>query len=176
MTSLSEIKSRLAGAAKAQGDRYSSGEDRPLAGYLGTMAIYGSLVGGLAGAAVATGRPIPDGLDPADVLLCAAATHKLSRLLAKDPVTSPLRAPFTSYQGQAGPSELAEEVRGHGARKTVGELITCPFCTGVWVATGLTAGLIFLPRTTRIAAGTLTALAGADLLQFLHAWLEKTAS
>jgi Protein of unknown function (DUF1360) len=176
MTSISEIKNRLAGAAREQGRRYAAGEDRPLGGYLITMAIYGGLVSGMAGAAVATGRQVPDGLSAADVVLSAAATHKLSRLLSKDPVTSPLRVPFTSYQGQAGPSELAEEVRGQGARKTAGELITCPFCTGVWVATGITGGLIFLPRVTRVAIGTLAALAGADLLQFAHAWLEKTTS
>jgi len=67
-------------------------------------------------------------------------------------------------------------VRGHGAQKAVGELITCPFCTGVWVATGLTAGLVFLPRVTRLATGTFAALAGADMLQFVHAWLTKATS
>ena len=91
-------------------------------------------------------------------------------------MTSPLRAPFTAYQGTQGPAELEEEVRGQGGRKTVGELVTCPFCTGVWVATGLTAGLVYLPRTTRLAMGTLAALAGADMLQFVHAWLEKAGS
>ena len=109
-------------------------------------------------------------------MLAAAATHKLSRLLTRDPVTSPLRAPFASYEGTAGPAELAEDVRGHGAQKTVGELITCPFCTSVWVATGLAAGLVFLPRVTRLAMGTFAALAGADILQFAHAWLTKSTS
>lgn len=53
--------------------------------------------------------------------------------------------------------------------------MTCPFCAGVWVATGLTAGLVYLPRTTRLATATLSALAGADLLQFAHALLEQAA-
>jgi hypothetical protein len=101
---------------------------------------------------------------------------ELSRLLAKNPVTSPLRAPFTRYQSTAGPAELNEEVRGTGAQKTVGELISCPFCVSVWVATGLTAGLIYLPRTTRLAIGTLAALAGADLLQYTHAWFQQQTS
>ena len=48
-----------------------------------------------------------------------------------NPVTSPLRAPFTAYQDTSGPAELQEEVRGSGAQKTVGEHITCPFCTGI---------------------------------------------
>jgi hypothetical protein len=176
MTIFTEIKDRVTGAASAQGARYSGEADRPLRGYVVTMTAYASLVGALAGLARITGRDIPERLGAGDVILSAAATHKLSRLLAKDPVTSPLRAPFTAYQGTEGPAELKEEVRGQGGRKTVGELVTCPFCTSVWVATGLTAGLVYLPRTTRLAMGTLASLAGADRLQFAHAWLEKTAS
>lgn len=159
-----------------QAERYSGGADRPLAGYVGTMTVYGSVVGLLAGLARLTGREIPDGLSVTDVALSAAATHKLSRLLAKDPVTSPLRAPFTSYEGISAPSELHEEVRGQGARKAIGELITCPFCMGVWVATGLTAGMVYLPRTTRLTIGTLAALTGADMLQYAYAWLQQHAS
>lgn len=45
---------------------------------------------------------------------------------------------------------------GRGAQKTIGELVTCPFCTSVWVATGFTAGMIFLPRATRLAMGRTT--------------------
>ena len=35
----------------------------------------------------------------------------------------------------------------------------------MWVATGLMAGYIYLPRATRLAVDTLAVLAGADLLQ-----------
>jgi hypothetical protein len=31
--------------------------------------------------------------------MSAVATYKLSHLIARDPVTSPLRAPFTGYRG-----------------------------------------------------------------------------
>ena len=176
MTALSDLKDRLASAASEQGARYAGGEERPLRGYALTMGVYASLVGAIAGGVKVTGREIPDGLPLTDIALNAAATHKLSRLLTRDPVTSPLRAPFTSYRGTAGPAELAEDVRGRGTRKTVGELVTCPFCAGIWIATGLTAGLIYAPRATRLVTGTLTALAGADLLQYAHAMLDEAAS
>jgi hypothetical protein len=176
MSVLADVKSRLSGLVRSGEDRYSGAEPRPLGGYLTTMSVYGALVGTLAGVARLTGREIPDGIATRDVVLHAVATHKLSRLLAKDPVTSPLRAPFTEYQGPAGPAEVNEQVRGNGARKAVGELISCPFCTDVWVATGLMAGLIYLPRTTRLAIAALAAVAGADVLQFAYAWLEKAAS
>ncbi len=175
MNYLTEAKDRLERLARAQGSSYAGDADRPLAGYAMTMTAYGAAAGGLAALAWGTGRDVPDGLTAKDVVLPALATHKLSRLLAKDPVTSPLRAPFTEYQGTQGPAELHEEVRGSGMRKTVGELVTCPFCTGVWVASGITAGLVFLPRTTRLAMGTFAALAGADLLQFAHAWLQQAS-
>ncbi|HEX7996094.1 MAG TPA: DUF1360 domain-containing protein [Streptosporangiaceae bacterium] len=175
MKTVTEIKDRLAGAARSQAEQYAGGENRPLGGYATTMTVYVGTVAALATAVKASGKSLPDGLAAGDLVLCAASTHKLSRLIAKDPVTSPLRAPFTAYKGTQGPSELAEDVRGEGGQKTVGELLTCPFCTGMWVATGFTAGLLLMPRTTRLAMGALTALTGADILQFAHAWLEKVA-
>jgi hypothetical protein len=166
----------IRGWLRDQAAAYSAGHDRPLAAYVGTMSVYAAVVGLAAAVARLTGRDVPDRLMPADVALSAAATHKLSRLLAKDPVTSPLRAPFTVYKETQGPSELLEEVRGEGASKAVGELLTCPFCVGLWAATGFTAGLVYFPRATRLATGTLTALAGADILQYIYAWLEQNAS
>jgi len=173
MSVLSDVRSRVSGLARAEKERYSGGEERPLGGYLAAMGAYATVTATLAAVARLTGREVPDGLAVRDILLSAVATHKLSRLITKDPVTSPLRAPFTVYQGQEGPAELEEEVRGTGARKTVGELITCPFCIDMWVATGLMADFIYLPRTTRLAIDTLVVLAGADLLQFGYSWLQE---
>ncbi len=175
MSAIGTVLDRAASLVQEQRSSYAGDADRPLGGYAVTMTVYASVVGAVAAGAKAAGVKIPDGLTAKDVTLLALATHKLSRMLAKDPVTSPLRAPFTAYQGTSGPAELQEEVRGSGGQKAVGELITCPFCLGVWVATGFTAGMIFLPRTARVAMGTLAALAGADLLQFVHARLEQAA-
>ncbi|MFF3006726.1 DUF1360 domain-containing protein [Kitasatospora sp. NPDC057940] len=153
---------------------YKGDDDRPLAGYTGLMAVYGAAVGGIAAAARAGRRELPS---PTawDVALNALATHQLSRLLAKDPVTSPLRAPFTRFEGTTGPAELEEEVRGTGARKAIGELVTCPFCIGLWAATACTAGSIFAPRVTRLATATLAALSVADFLQYAYAAAQRAA-
>jgi hypothetical protein len=173
MSVFADVKSRAAGLARAEKKQYSGDEERPLGSYLTAMGAYAAATGALALTARLTRRPIPDGLSLRDMAVSAVATHKLSRLIAKDPVTSPLRAPFTRFQGQNGPAELEEEVRGTGARKAVGELLTCPFCIDMWVATGLVAGLVFLPRTTRLATDTLAVLAGADLLQFAYSLLQE---
>jgi Protein of unknown function (DUF1360) len=134
---------------------------------------YGGLVAGMAVFVTVTGRRLPEHFRWADLGLLAVATHKISRLLAKDPVTSPLRAPFTRYSGTSGEAELAEEVRGSGLRKAVGELVTCPFCLGQWVATTGIFGLVVAPRLTPAVASTFTVLAGADALQFAYASLEE---
>jgi hypothetical protein len=110
------------------------------------------------------------------VLLLAAGTHKLSRTLTKDAVTSPLRVPFTRYKHTGGPAEVMEEVRSKGGlRHSVGELITCPFCLDVWIATGFTIGLVFAPRLTRLIATALTAVTGADFLHLLYAQAQQAA-
>ena len=63
----------------------------------------------------------------------------------------------------------------HRRRQRAGPAVTCPFCASVWVATGFTAGLVFVPRTTRLAAGTLAVLASADMLHFIRSLLEQAA-
>lgn len=110
-----------------------------------------------------------------DLALMTISTHKVSRLIAKDPVTSPLRAPFTRYSGTAGPAEVAEEVRGKGVRHAVGELVTCPFCVVQCVAAAYGAGLVFAPLATRPAGATMTAVAGSDWLQLAYTRLQRSA-
>src|SRR4051812_20381805 len=150
-------------------------EDRPLGGYFAVMGIYSAVVAGLAAAGRARGMRVPKRVAASDLALLAVATHKVSRTLSKDSVTSPLRAPFTRFEEASGPGELKEEVRGTGVQKAVGELITCPFCLDQWVATGFLAGLVAAPRATRWLAATFAVRAGADALQFGYAALEKAS-
>ncbi|MGW7441985.1 DUF1360 domain-containing protein [Kitasatospora sp. NPDC054795] len=158
-------------AAADQQDAYQGEEERPLAGYLALLGTYTSVVAGIGGAAWATRRALPR-LGPFEVVMLAGATHQLARMLTKDPVTSPLRAPFTRYRGTAGPAELAEDVRGTGMRHAVGELATCPYCAGLWTATALTAAHIFAPAAARVTTTVLSAVAGADLLQLCRGRLQ----
>jgi hypothetical protein len=155
-----------------QAERYRDGHERPLGGYVQLMSVYAAGTGAAAAVARVTGRRAPR-LSPWDVVQLTVATHKLSRSVAKDPVTSPLRAPFTEYGGVSAPSELAEQVRGHGLQHSVGELITCPMCLAQWVATAFSLGLVFAPGAARLVLSTLTAVAGADFLQHAYVKLQQ---
>ncbi|GAA3974180.1 DUF1360 domain-containing protein [Actinomadura viridis] len=157
--------------ARRQKERYTGGAERPLGSYLATLTIYGVTTGALA--LLARRRPVKVRMGPGDLALMTVTTHKLARLIAKDPITSPLRAPFTRYAGTSGPAELAEEARGNGFRHAVGELLTCPFCTAQWVATAYAAGMVFAPDATRLAGMTMTAVAGSDWLQLGYAKLQQ---
>ncbi|WP_432824762.1 DUF1360 domain-containing protein [Dactylosporangium sp. CA-092794] len=151
-------------------------DERPLRGYATVLGVFAAAAGAVAGAARLSGRELPVRPSAGDVALLAVSTHKLSRLITKDAVTSPLRAPFTRFEEPAGEAELNESPRGHGARHALGELLTCPFCTGVWVAGGLAAGLVFAPRLTRFGMGVATAVAGSDFLHLAYDAAKRAAA
>jgi hypothetical protein len=155
--------------ARAQKREYTQGAERPLGGDLGAMGVYTALVAAGAAAVKASGRELPARIPLGDAVLLTVATFRLARRLAKDPVTSPIRAPFTEFQGSSGHAEVAEAVREHGGVKhAVGELLTCPFCLAQWVGTAFVFGYATAPRATRLAALTMTTVAGSDVLQFFY--------
>jgi hypothetical protein len=166
MTLTDRVRARLHRTRRS----YAPHEHRPLGGYSASMSAYAVMVAGLAAVVHRTGRPLPERPATADLVLISVATHKLSRMLAKDAVTSPLRAPFTRYQEPAGHAEVFEEVRDdRGAgRHAVGELLSCPFCLATWIATGMVGGLVLAPRVTRLVAATFTAIAASDFLQLAY--------
>ncbi|HEX3614190.1 MAG TPA: DUF1360 domain-containing protein [Sporichthyaceae bacterium] len=165
----------LQAAAKRVRQRYSHGEHRPLGSFVVLTGCYVAAVG--VGFLVARSRGVRVPARPAvgDLALVAIATLRTSRLIAKDSVTSPLRAPFTRFQEAGGAGEVNEQVVGRGARKAMGELLSCPFCIGQWVSTGLVGGLVLAPRATRWLAATMCVSAAADTLQFGRALLEHAA-
>ena len=154
-------------------DGYGAQEEEPdLPSY---AAFAGLWAGGVATALAAArhqSRPLPSP-SASDVLLVGTASHKLSRLVTKERIAAFIRAPFTEYQGPGGPAEVEERPRGAGVRRAIGELLVCPYCLGLWVATALELGLVFAPRVTRLLASTFTALTISDFLQIAYKAAEK---
>jgi hypothetical protein len=146
---------------------YAPGQERPLGSYAILTGAYTGLAGGLI-ALRARRHQLPERPTTGDLLLVGIATHKLSRLLAKDKVTSFIRAPFTRYQEPSGQGEVEEEPYGHGLHLAVGELLVCPYCLAQWVATALTLGLIGAPRLTRLISSVFLAHTISDFLQIAY--------
>jgi hypothetical protein len=103
-------------------------------------------------------------LRPFDFLLLGLAVFRAGRLASFDKVTEPLREPFTRTEPNetgAGENVVAE---GTGAKRAIGELISCPICTGTWIAALLTYALYLAPGPTRVLLTILGASGAAELL------------
>ncbi|MGM0836792.1 MAG: DUF1360 domain-containing protein [Bacillota bacterium] len=76
-------------------------------------------------------------------LLLGLASFRLTRLIITDKITSFLRKPFIEEVEEVngnGETETYVLIKGKGVRGFFGELLSCYWCTGMWV----TAGLFFL--------------------------------
>ncbi|MEU7103838.1 DUF1360 domain-containing protein [Streptomyces sp. NPDC046215] len=151
-----------------------AGGARPLRGYTVLLGAYAASAAALV-AAVRRRGPLAGRPDLTDLALVSTATFQLSRTLTKSSVTAPLRAPFTTYQGTAGPGEILEAPRPGPVRHAVGELVSCPLCMTQWVGTAGLAGLALLPRTTRWTAAAMTAVAAANALHLAYARAQQAA-
>jgi len=107
---------------------YDPDQEVDLRGFTGSLVAYAATVGVLVATGASRGRRLPERYAISDVVLGGVAVHKFSRLVARSSVASPVRAPFTEFEGAAGKAEHDESPRHeHGVRHTIGELLTCPF-------------------------------------------------
>lgn len=153
---------------------YAPPEQRPSFGNQAAFAALfnAGLVAGVL-AARRRGHPLPEYIDERDLLLTGVATQKLSRLIAKEKLMAFARAPFTELEGKGDPAQLEERARGRGLQRTVGELLTCPYCLGMWISGGFHVGLVAAPRSTRFFASILTAVGISDFLQVAYKIAQK---
>lgn len=151
---------------------YDGGEE-PLPSYAAVAGLFNLILAAFLLLVRRTGWPLPERIDARDIALLGVATHKLSMLIAQDAVTSPLRAPFTELQEKESPKSVDEKPRGEGLRRSLGELITCKFCVGQWVASFFTYGLVLFPAATRLVASIFAIVALSDHLHQTYKALVK---
>jgi hypothetical protein len=128
--------------------------ERPLPEYAAISAAFGAMLGSFL---LVARRRLPERIGFGDVARIGLASYKLGRLVAKDEVTSWVRAPVTQ-------DEEATEPKPRGVERALGELVTCPYCVGVWIASGLTYALVVFPRETRVVTTIFSGQAVADFL------------
>lgn len=138
--------------------------------YAAVTAGYGLLVGAVALVA-SSRREDPAPTDPAELLLYAAATAGLARVLAKEKVSSWVRAPFVDE-----PAEGERSPKGQGLRYAIGELLTCTRCLGSWSALTLVGLRAVAPRPARVAASVLALSTANNILQAGMTGLQARAS
>ena len=127
-----------------------------------TLAV--AFTGVLGGFLLLAGRRLPERVGWGDIVRIGLASYKVGRLVAKDEVTKFVRAPVTR-------DEEGTEPEPRGWPRALGELVTCPYCIGLWIAAGFSYSLVLFPRHTRFATAVFGAQAIAD---FLNAAYVKT--
>src|SRR5207248_9372353 len=115
------------------------------------LAFYVASVAAVTGIAMEQDR-LSRRISLLDLALLGIATHKLSRIVAKDRITGILRAPFVNYIRSTGAGVVEEEPRGRGIQRGIGQLVSCPYCMAPWCATALGFGFAFAPRVPRFLA------------------------
>jgi len=150
----------------------ASPREMPLTGYAALLTAYAGLFGPAVAAAAAR-RGLPERVAMDDVLLFGVATHKIGRIITKDWVTSPIRAPFTRYEESAGGGEVKERSRGEGLVRAVGDLLTCPWCIAPWVAGSLYTMFLVKPQAARLVAAVFSSVAVSDVLQHAYSAASK---
>ena len=138
-------------------------------GYLAAMTVFGTSVVAASVTALARGKELPETFRASDLALGALATQKFTRIIAKDVVTTPIRAPFAEFDKPLGSAEVQDRPKGGAHRHVFGELITCPFCLAPWTATAYVAALTVAPRAVRAWAAVFAFVSTSDALQHVYA-------
>jgi hypothetical protein len=141
--------------------RAESARQPPYAAYAGIMSTF---AGGLAAAGALARLWHRDARDhtPLDFTVLSLATFKAARTIARDEVTSFIRAPFVEGEAHDGAEEPVET---GDVQQAIGELVTCSRCVGTWCAAGLAATQILTPRFGRLLTWSLAAAGANDWLQ-----------
>lgn len=151
-----------------QEERRRYGANEPLEAYSVLVALFGIAFFSLWAVG---GRPKKNSRFE-DAALLTIAAHKLTRIVTRDRVTAPFRAPFTRFEKSAGSGEVEEESRGEGMQKAVGHLVTCPYCVAPWVALGVRGMYQIAPTVTRLLGQALAMVAASDFLNRIYSKLE----
>jgi hypothetical protein len=126
---------------------------------------------------VMLGRRWPAGIEGGDLLILCLATFRLTSVVSEEKVARCLRAPFCKkvrVEDEEGSVREEEVPYEDGFRRSMGELILCPWCTGIWIATALTFFWLLAPGLARVCALAFAVAAGGLLFQILAKLMDRT--
>ncbi len=129
-------------------------QERPLPQYATLAAAFWAI---FAAFLAANRDRLPERVELGDLGRIALSTYKLSRVLTTEDVTAFVRAPVTE-------DPEAREPKREGMARVLGELVTCPYCVGLWITSALSYSLVRFPRETRFATSIFAAYAVSDFL------------
>jgi hypothetical protein len=123
-----------------------------------------------------SGRPWPEEVSGIDLLLLSLATFRLTEIVTEEKVARCIRAPFCErvvVTKPDGTQDYEERPKGQGLRRVAGELILCPWCTGIWIATLLCFFWLLIPGLARVLMTVFAVAAGGLFFQILTKLMDR---
>ena len=110
----------------------------------------------------------PVQLKPLDLLMLGFTAYRTGRMVAYDKVFETYRSFFAeTVPDRSGAGESVEPKRKSGLHQALGELLSCPICSGTWISAALVYGLALAPRPTRVFVAIMSTIGVAELLNAL---------
>src|SRR5262245_32755738 len=104
-------------------------------------------------------------LKPYELAMLGFSVYRLGRLVAYDTVMESFRSFFArTVPDPSGAGETVEPKKQSGVQEALGELVSCPICTGTWIAAGLVYGLALAPGPMRVLIYIMSAMGISELL------------
>jgi hypothetical protein len=112
-----------------------------------------------------------------EFIILALACFRLTRLIVFDKITEFIRVPFFDEiieEHENGITEIYYMPKSTPVKKFIGTLLSCYWCTGIWVAAGVLAGYYLLPTIFHpiILVFAIAGLA-AIMESLIQLWMDK---
>lgn len=102
-----------------------------------------------------------------ELFILVFASFRITRLLVFDSITDWIRRPFhktIEEVNENGEIETFIEIKGKGLQAFIGELLSCHWCTGIWVSALVLAFYLYVPVVIPLLI--IFAISGAAALLF----------
>ena len=103
-----------------------------------------------------------------EFILLSLATFRITRLIVFDTIITFIRKPFHEIIEEVnddGTTATYLQIKGTGIKFWIGELLSCYWCVGVWVAAILLTSYIFLPIATSVIVYIFAIAAVASIVE-----------
>jgi O-antigen ligase len=108
---------------------------------------------------------------PFTLLVFGLAAYRIADIIANEQVTKVIRAPFVNVKEEAG--KEVETPKRRGWKETMGSLLYCPSCVGVWVAAFLVYLYIFAPELSWLVVAVFALSALERIFQNVVSLLDR---
>jgi hypothetical protein len=139
------------------------------------LALIGLFFALFAALAPKRGKTKGQDISGLDITMLGFATLRAGRLMSYDRVTEPVREPFTETEpDESGAGDTVVPQSGSAIRETLGQLISCPICSGTWAAAVMAYFLRLAPAPGRLFLLIMSASGIAEVLNALVEALDWT--